>query len=144
MSITYQWTIEELKKRPTIKLPASGNAPANKVPITTGIGSRTELKDVPLIGNWVYVNSHFNILPFSNYLADTSVSAFSGTLPLMPEDKMVIWIKDVRKTFDLHSLMIIRHPAATYTINELHDNLEIDVSMDIFMIFDEPNNNWIF
>jgi hypothetical protein len=144
MSITYQWTIEELKKRPSIKLPTDGNAPAGKVPVTTGMGSRTELLNVPIIGNWIYVNNHFNIEPYRNYLVDTSIAGFAGTLPLIPEDKMVIWIKDVRKTFDLHSLMILRHPAATYTINELNDNLEIDVSIDIFLIFDEPNNNWIF
>lgn len=144
MSLIYTYTLEELKKRPILKLNTTGNASPNKVLMTTGIGSRTELRDIPIVGNWVFVNSTFNMLPYTNYLVDTSLTSFSGTLPLMPEDKMVIWIKDVRRTFSIKSLFIIRHPASTYTINELNDNLEVNVSQDVFLIFDADNNNWIF
>lgn len=144
MSLIYTYTLEELKKRPILKLNSTGNASPNKILMTTGIGSRTELRDVPLVGNWVYVNTHFNMVPYTNYLVDTSLTTFSGTLPLMPEDKMVVWIKDVRRTFGTKSLFIIRHPASSYTINELNDNLEVNVSMDIFLIYDADNNNWIF
>ena len=145
MSITYQWTIEELKKRLSVKLePNSSNVSPNKIPVTTGIGSRAELKTIPIIGDWEYINTNFNFEKYKNYLVDTSTNSISGVLPLIPEDKMVIWIKDAKGSFSTNSLFILRHPSATYTINEAIDNLEIDLSnIDVFLIFDALNNNWI-
>lgn len=144
MSLLHQWTMAELRKRLQVNLETGGNVSPNKIPLTTGVGTRAELKTIPIVGDWIYKSANFDMVQYNNYLVDTEAAIVTAILPLAPEDKVIFWLKDAKASFSIHSLFVNRHPLATYTINEIADDLEIDISTsDVFLMYDALNNNWI-
>ena len=142
MSLFNEFVTRELKKRAILNIDTSGNVPANKVLLTSGIGTRAEAKTIPILGDWEWKDTDFNIENYKNYLIDTETSIVNATLPLAPIDKQLVWVRDAKATFGTNSAFILRHPSATYTIEGVADDLELDYSKDIFLIFDLASNNW--
>lgn len=140
----YYNSLEFDKRLKVIKTPLA-NLPANKTIRTTGIGSIVELVDGSEEGGrtWEYKNNDFNIVDGENYLVDTENGIINGTLPLLPNDKQVVIIKDAKNTFGVNSLNILCANTSTYTIANITEDFEVDVSISyLVLVYDQLTNNW--
>lgn len=144
MSLQHEWTVKELLKRVRVQQDPLANMPPNSVMLSTGVGTFVKPTSIPIIGDWVTKSVDFEFNLSENYLINTELNTVAGILPLAPFDKMTILIKDVKSSFGTNSFFLIRHPDATYTIQGLNEDLEVDAPITtLFLVYDIISNNWI-
>lgn len=141
----YYYNSLEFDKRLKVTKNPLSNLPPNKTVRTTGIGSLVELVDISGDNGrvWEFKNNDFLVMDNENYLVDTESAIINATLPLVPYDKQVVIFKDAKNTFGVNSLNILRANTSTYTIANIAEDFEVDVSISyLVLVYDQLTNNW--